>query len=222
MTKTAIVFLAVLALSGGCDQNQNLGNNLDADAEVDAGKTNDPGDGSQGHSGKYVFVTAASYGAVIGIPNVINGDGSVTPGVDPLTRADELCNAAANAAGLQGRFVAWLSAYGESAVDRIADVGPWSKLDTGHTLVFSNKANLQTTPLAPLDVDEHGQQQQAVLVWTGTTTGGRADQPNCNDWGSDYSFENGLVGSTEDSSGWTRSIVTLQCNATAHLYCFEQ
>lgn len=67
---------------------------------------------------------------------------------DGLAGADALCNAAASAGGLPGRYDAWLSTNEIDAVDRVQGQGPWNQVGTGHEL-FSNRSALSGTPQEP-------------------------------------------------------------------------
>lgn len=158
---------------------------------------------------KYIFVTSAQYSSDLG----------------GLAGADEKCNIAATAAGLPGTYTAWLSDNNTNAIDRITGTGPWYLVDGG-TRVFNNRANLQTTPIAPINTDENGKVIGDVGVWTGTAVGGTGSGTgNCAGWtGGDYSggFDCGEVGdSSHTDSGWTLGYC-LGCGNNYSLYCLEE
>ncbi|HTJ47257.1 MAG TPA: hypothetical protein VL463_34385 [Kofleriaceae bacterium] len=181
-------------------------------------------DGSVGGNHKHVFVTDAAWTGDFWIQS---GDWPSSFGPD---QADVLCSNAAVGAGLGGTWKAWISSYGTSsptshaaqlAADRIKDVGPWYLIGT-ETVVFNNKANLLNTPLAQIDVNEHGVALQGVPVWTGTRVGGQVLE-DCGEW---QTQDDQVTGTLGDSIGlgnyWTQES-SAPCRSTqAHLYCFEQ
>lgn len=170
------------------------------------GGTGSGGGGGGGGGGlagtKRVFVTSTTY----------TGD------LDGINGADSKCNLSAQAGGLSGTWVAWVSSDAAKAIDRITGNGPWMLLNT--TRAFNNKANLSTLPLVPINIDENGHQATSPRsVWTGTNSGGGASSSNCSGWNSTGTY--GSVGDFATVSDWTASS-TDGCNQTAHLYCFEQ
>lgn len=151
-----------------------------------------------------------------------------------LEGADSLCNSAALAAGIGGTWRAWLSAPGVNAKDRIVDVSPWYLVDR-RTLVFSKKVGLgigamlaqapgiDVGPLIDIEMNEHGQTNSAIAVWTGTTKLGVASPTTCSGWSSISPNVEGLVGigATYDKAWWTDSLPH-PCSLKARLLCFEQ
>ena len=104
---------------------------------------------------------------------------------------------------------------------------PWHMLDANHTVVFANKANLATAPLANIVYDEHGQGPEDLggyLVWTGTDTGGMWSGSSCDSWLGNGAGETGTSGETVETTSWTHSTYhpTQTCDSLLHLYCFEQ
>jgi hypothetical protein len=154
---------------------------------------------------KRVFVTSATSNGNLG----------------GLAGADAVCLSAATAASLGGMFVAWASAGGMPAIDRITGNGPWG---TSAGIVFSNKANLATMPLIPLAEDENGKPVSAGAgVWTGTASGGMPDDNDCLGWTSKSVIDSGMSGSVgATDSGWTAHQPTECATIDLHLYCFEQ
>jgi hypothetical protein len=171
--------------------------------------------GAGGASGKRVFVTATTY------TGNLAAAGAKTNGLDG---ADALCNTAAQAAALGGTWKAWVSDGTVRAVDRITGNGPWRKLDTGRTIVFNNKANLSTLPLAPINYNENGISVATTpglaLVWTGTANGGgNSSQGHCNGFTS-AGLQSGETGDVASTTDWTaRGART--CSEDHRLYCFE-
>ncbi|MDP1827789.1 MAG: DUF1554 domain-containing protein [Archangium sp.] len=139
-----------------------------------------------------------------------------------LAQADARCNTAAQAANKTGTWKAWLSSPSESAASRQTDVGPWHQesADGGLTLTFNNKANLTTTPLAPITVDEMGRYNGAEY-WTGTTGGGLSSSATCSGWTSASSSFFGTFGNGATSTAWTITSSDY-CHSAHALLCLEQ
>lgn len=188
-----------------------------------SGKCNAAGGGAGGSGGaggggaldyKRVFVTNATY----------DGDLAAAGGkTNGLEGGDALCNTAATAAALGGTWKAWLSDGTTRALDRITGNGPWKKLDSGRTVVFNNKANLSTLPMARIDFNENG---VSVLsagtsepVWTGTVTGGAAAANTCTGWTEGVTAL-GSYGDASDTNQWT-GWTSGGCSNPHRLYCFE-
>ena len=161
---------------------------------------------------KRVFVTSATY---TGNLKVQGG------GADGLEGGDKLCQLAASAATLGGTWRAWLSSSTINAIDRIADVGPWYRLDGAK--VFNNKASIVTAgPLVAIDVNEVGGTPKAN-TWTGTKKSGVFDSFSCHDWTDEAPVNGyeGIVGITVGVTFWTESSSN-PCHLENTLYCFEQ
>lgn len=173
-------------------------------------------DGSPPVGAKRVFVTSSAYPA--------NLESLVSGAVSGLHAGDLLCEQAAQGALLGGAWKVWLSGEDSvgtriNAIDRISDVGPWFRLDG--VKVFNNRANLGSTPLSALEIDEHGAPTSAS-VWTGTVAGGSSGDSTCYGWSTTSSYYDGGQGlSSATGSGWTDAFAW-PCDQTAHLYCLEQ
>ncbi len=167
-----------------------------------------PAPSSEPNTHKRVFVTSAEYSGQLG----------------GLAGADQLCQTAATAANKGGTWRAWLSSSTVNAIDRIADVGPWYQEPSAGALVktFNNKANLVTSPLQRLYVDEEGRGNSVSTqrtYWTGTLQTGQHASATCNDWASSTS-QNGTVG--PGSSAWSYNDFVVSCTSTYSLVCLEQ
>jgi hypothetical protein len=142
---------------------------------------------------------------------------------DGLAAGDALCGRAVAAAELGGIWTAWLSSPGNNAIDRIADVGPWYRLDG--IRVFNNKTNLVTGSLGPIDRDENGRLVGGDTVWTGTSDGGTySNSGACPDRsGQPWSAASGmgLAGVATSGTRWTEAMA-VDCTKLGRLYCFEQ
>jgi hypothetical protein len=104
-----------------------------------------------------------------------------------LAGADAKCNGLATGAGLGGTWKAWVSTSTVNAIDHIDDVGAFYLVDR-QTLIFPSKASMTGAPLAPIDMDQHGNSVGfAYGAWTGTTAGGVYSGQACSDWTDDGS-----------------------------------
>ncbi|MCA9876162.1 MAG: hypothetical protein KC442_00205 [Thermomicrobiales bacterium] len=166
-----------------------------------------------------VFLTAAAF------------SGSEVGG---LGGGDAKCQAAANAASLDGTFRAWLSAGSETPGARftnIAKAGPYRLVanvgDGGNPppIVAENFNDLLTCGTTCLNRainrDENGVAQGGNPgVWTGTRADGTASTDTCGGWTSTAGF--GLIGSgTSDTALWTENVSGV-CAGPLLLYCFQQ
>jgi len=154
-------------------------------------------------AGKRVFVTAATTAGSFG----------------GLTQADSICQTAASAAGVAGRFVAWVSTDAVAAPSRIPGNGPWYTMDD--RLVFASKLAITTEgPAVEIDRDERNNRQLAARVWTGTQANGTSAPENCVNYTNPAA--SGQAGRTSQRDrDWTQS-GTVLCATPLHLYCFEQ
>lgn len=129
-----------------------------------------------------------------------------------------------------GAWIAWLSTPTVNAIDRVAEVGPWFDLAGMH--LFSDKAQLASTPDTGLWFDQGGIGLGTEAIWTGTGTGGtyseraalpgeRPSEPACRDWTWGFDGQSAVAGSTGFIRGWTQSY-NLQCSVHGHLICIEQ
>ena len=122
----------------------------------------------------------------------------------------------------------------DGGLDALADVGPWYLLDG--KLAFNNRAQLKTTPLASISIDEQKRSQlQAAnrCVWSGVQAGG-APVPGCHapdptdpkvalgPWTFGEATQMGVVGTLDATdSKWIFNGATT-CGGPCHLYCIEQ
>jgi hypothetical protein len=144
-----------------------------------------------------------------------------TGGLGGLSGADDLCQARADAAGLSGIFVAWLSDSARSVSTRLDRVGIFELVDG--TRIADDWADLVDGNLqAGINVSESGGAVADGPVWTGTTASGSASTNNCSNWSSSVGGNDGDVGqSGSTGSPWTAN-GSAACNTSARLYCVEQ
>jgi len=158
-----------------------------------------------------------------------------------LDGADAICTQLAGAAGLSGTYRAWLGDTDEGPWERFTHAThPYALVDG--TLIASSWEQLTDgTLLAPISVDEFGQQVPLVpipsgtesgAVWTNVQTSGKSRSQfpegnpdssvdfHCYDWTRlDTTGNTGKSYAT--SSAWTGE-VRFACESTLRLYCFEQ
>ncbi len=214
-----VMAMCVTGCGGGGGGGDGDGNGDPFGDGTGGGSPDAPG-GTSPAGSKRVFVTSTTYtgdlATAAGTPIDAQNAGVMS--------ANKLCQTAASAAALGGIWKAILHQPG-SGLDALADVGPWYRLDG--TLVFNNRAQLRTTPLAPISIDELGHQQLGLgYVWTGLHAGG-APVPGCMYgsyaiWTFGNSAQNGVVGMMiATDSRWLYDSA-VPCNTPNHLYCIEQ
>lgn len=169
---------------------------------------------------------AASAATDSGSPHRVFVTSTVHPGSSLALSASGACSAAASAAGLSGRFVAWLSFSSAGAKERLMEYGPW--VTTRGQPVAHDRTDLtKGTIRNPIAHDEHGlpfpEGRSTNLVWTGTDASGRTSAA-CADWSKGDETLSGTVGNATQSDGpWTADpTVTGSCLSNYHVYCFEQ
>lgn len=162
-----------------------------------------------------------------GAPHRVFVTSTVHPGSSLAASPDTPCSAAAAAAGLPGRFGAWLSFTNQGAKDKLTEYGPW--VTTSGQLVASDKSDLTKGSIrAAITYDEHGKPlpkgTSPELVWTGTDQNGRTTTFACTNWTGGDGTMTGTVGNaTQSSAAWTNDTsVNASCLSNFHVYCFEQ
>jgi hypothetical protein len=148
----------------------------------------------------------------------------VTKNTYPTSNLTGVCAKDAQAAGLQGAWIEWLSSSASNtALDRVQGPGPWKLLNG--TIAFQNRAQLQSTPSVMINVTEDGTAIDPMGVgnkdvWTGTAVGGGVSD-NCAGWTSTLAgaARTGLL--VVSDSRWT-DVGDQSCNQELHVYCFEQ
>jgi hypothetical protein len=149
--------------------------------------------------------------------------GQIPDANDPRTGlevADAECTKAGQAHG-GVQWKAWLSSSTVSALNRIADVGPWYRLDQT-TLLFHNLASIVNGPLVPISPQSDVVDDTRNLFWTGTLLDGTASVDNCQDWTTYMGLNIATVGRADTSGqGWVDP-TPLSCGYYLALLCIEQ
>jgi len=161
-------------------------------------------------------------------------------GLTGLEAADTICQARAEAAGLPGTFVAWLSDDTDDAYCRVhgltgkkaancgqsalpASAGPWFRTD-GKPF-SSDIDDLVTSRVIynPVRTDEFGSTIYSnQAYWTGTDQNGVAKLDNCSSWSD--STTAGLInigGTYTTVLRFTDGMNALSCSDDYHLLCLE-
>lgn len=148
-----------------------------------------------------------------------------------LAGADATCQARAAAAGLPGRYMAWLSDTSASPATRFARATVSYTLPGGETVATSWNDLTSGDALGhEINQDENGEEitgssLAAFMVWTNTLQNGSAggSDPNghCSRWTTADAAPTGNVGDARNDLTWTTNGF-LQCVAEARLYCFQQ
>jgi hypothetical protein len=218
----AITGVGVLGMDDGGAGGPSSGGPK-SDAQADTGPSyyaydasddvaENPGDGgvvgesSTSDAGKRVFTTQAT----------MNGN------LGGLAGADLKCTQAAQAAGLGGNWVAWLSTMNADAKDRVTSAGPWTQI--GQATPAVTKAQLTNPPIGSelrrneLGLNISGNQN---FVWTASDADGTFLDDDCEGWTSAGAVNHAASGDARTTSpAWTAA-VPRDCNLSLHLYCFE-
>ncbi|TVQ94267.1 MAG: hypothetical protein EA397_02390 [Deltaproteobacteria bacterium] len=165
---------------------------------------------------KLVFLTSETYSSDLRTPF----------GSTPTESADRLCELHAEAAGLDGRWIAWLSGPDDPVIDRLEDHSPWHLTDGGTVAISSLLRLWVSGPNELIDRDEFGRElpESARRIWTGTSRYGATSSQTCSGWtGPAYLTygTTGLMVETAFADSWTQHDWT-DCRAMARLLCIEQ
>ena len=163
-----------------------------------------------------VFVTSAAY------------KGDLKPAVGDalgLALGDAHCQERADAAGLAGSFLAWLSDARMSPATRFDTgfAGSYQRVD-GTVVAATGWADLTDATLAhAIDLDEQGNAAAGENVWTNTAAdGAAAGTLTCMNWSSLKVTDKGTIGVSDGLDATWTSVVDAPCSGTARLYCVQQ
>jgi hypothetical protein len=182
-------------------------------------------------------------------PNVafttsVTGNGNLSTWADAdgnasLAAADAVCQARADAAGLSGTFVAWMSDSTDDAYCRVlglsgkvspdncgqatlpTDAGPWIRTD-GFAFAATISQMSMGVIYTPLRYDEFGSSVPASsYVFTATDLDGTLRTDSCSDWSSSTSGTFGTSGLTETTGSWWTSSGATDCSDDIAIMCME-
>ncbi len=164
----------------------------------------------------YVFVSSVGY----------------TPNFGGVAGADGECQALADAAGLPGKYQAWLSDEVMAAKERVLpsdlkyvrpDGAPVAKNFEVFTMVGMGKGLSASISVTETKVPLEPSVGCGTLdkVWTGTNVLGESTGMACLNWTSEAPGDMATVGDLDESGpGWTAGCGA-PCVASARLYCLE-
>jgi hypothetical protein len=141
--------------------------------------------------------------------------------------ADAICAARADAAGLRGSFLAWLSDDLSSPSTRFSRAPfPYVLLDGTPVAASWNELTSQGLE-HHIDVTELGGRADGLgTVWTRTLSNGEAASfplgPDCGGWTTSASTAFGTNGQHQGSLELWSFLGASSCNARLRLYCFQQ
>jgi hypothetical protein len=150
-----------------------------------------------------------------------------------LKSADDFCNAQADAGGLSGEYLAFLSTTGQAAAARFDGGSPWVRVDGMPWVAGIHELGrgevLTTLNVAPsFAVNGSPEAYRASYAWTGSTgansgpASATADrtQESCDDWTS--ASAGGSLGLSSSSFSWF-FFSGMPCNQPdTHLYCLQK
>ncbi|MBS2015297.1 MAG: hypothetical protein JST00_20590 [Deltaproteobacteria bacterium] len=233
---TSFVGLAGMALAASTACGQLLGiDELDVrdagSSSIDASQGS-PADSSaaDGSDGSTVAIDAADADAAPTAKRVFVTTDRFRGDMGGLAGVDAKCKAAATRAGLTGTWIAWTSAGGATAIDRIVHAGRYERLD-GIPIALTKAQLSSGVLLAPINrTEQNALADGDIKVWTGTRADGGAFL-NCQEWSRADNVVVGILGTTGEwsaaSSRWTDdngqpALVGRACDYEARVYCFER
>jgi len=144
--------------------------------------------------------------------------------------ANNKCRVAADLAGLEGTWAAWLGSDEQDPQSGLPMPGfPYVRLD-GQIVSYSFAPIYQGDDLRmPINIDENKETvpNDEGDIWTGTNRKGVRDGDKCKNsnkvqWGSNSKNKKGRVGNAHDKGQNWANKGRVPCNKKKHLYCFEQ
>jgi len=191
----------------GADVDADADANTDAgaDGDADADAALDAGSDAGAWLYNYMFVTSTTH-----VPRDLGG----------LSGADDFCMERAEAAGLPGNYVAWLSTSTVDAKDRLAGARGWVRVD-GLPFADTVADLIAGVVHYPPRLDEFGNEMDPMTyVSTGTLpdgTGYAGDM--CDDWTSSATGDV-MMGMAYGGTGIWTDLAYEVCSAPTHFYCF--
>lgn len=148
---------------------------------------------------------------------VFAASGTYNGNLGGIDGADEICRTRAEAAGLPGTFVAFLSTNTTDAIGRLTGSRGWERVD-GKPVVDTVEDLMAEKQFYPISLDEQGQ-PVTIAVGTGSHSSGTSEGTNCSEWMS--STGSGIFGSPTASSGASIRFGYTGCGVGLTVYCFE-
>lgn len=210
-----LLAIALLVLTAGCDDTSSTGaggaaSTASSTTSTTASSTaSNTASSSTGGPVSRVFASSRTYTGLVGAGGLEGGDAE--------------CQSMADAAGLGGTWMAWLSTWsGPTAGSRLAHATHPYVLVGGGT-VANDWTDLTDGSIGvPIHNDETGAPTDDTVtrVYTGTNTDGANFSPCCGDW---TTANNGsMTGlTTAMDAKWTTA-TGVSCDMPGRIYCFEQ
>jgi hypothetical protein len=138
---------------------------------------------------------------------------------------DRWCQSEATAANLvnASQFIAFVSTSTTPALKRLSASGlPWKRVD--EVFVVRQISDFAAGKLlAPLGLFADGSQYSSANVWTGASDPSALGTSTCQDWTTNATTLNGLVGGSDTTAApdWFDVVPTTCDSATNHLICIE-
>lgn len=176
---------------------------------------------------KTAFVTKDTYqGDLLGEAQAAFGDcAGVSTGMEG---ADCICQETADAAGLDGTYLAWIATTTDDDPEARFTQSSQPYVMPDLTIIADDWADLTDGTLnATLRIAEDGSSTNSpTLAWTKVREDGGWFQntvADCADWTSASGSDTGAIGRTNHSdTEWTNPASGIACSNHVRLYCFEQ
>ena len=166
----------------------------------------------------------ADLAAALGVERTVFVSSSTsTAALGGLSGADAQCQSLADAAGLSGTYMAWLSDSSDSAADRLDHLGAFVRVDG--TTIAGSWADLTDGSLAvAINRTEQGTivSSSPGAVWTATATDGTLQGGSCSNWTSASGASSATVGDHGATGATWTAGSTSPCSASLRLYCVER
>ena len=135
-----------------------------------------------------------------------------------LAAGDAICTARANAAGLSGTFIAYLSSSTTDAASRLAASRGWVRVD-GAPVADAPTAFSNGSIVFPPRLNEYGDDVGTLSVYTGTSLGAKTAN-RCLDWTSALATDNATLTRAHYAANMVNGS-TGNCGQSAALLCVE-
>jgi hypothetical protein len=135
-----------------------------------------------------------------------------------LNGAERLCNESAAAAGLPGKYIAWLTTSDSKASARLGSAGGWIRPDGKPLLRNSGALSGWQFYYMPL-LDEYGNPAVAPQYWSGISEQGDADVGNCNKFTTSASTSTSRAGVADVADRYWAAGSASPCNQSLSLMC---
>jgi hypothetical protein len=148
------------------------------------------------------------------------------PGDDGRDRFDSLCQDEADAAGLEGEFLAWVADAGEAANARYGvSGGTWARVDGVQLAIDRRTFVIRSAFVAPIAVTAGGVYLDDVGVWTGLPEASSWLQPGTAETtcsGFSEAAETARTARSSSSSYQGTGVSPSTCNQRHHVFCVER